>query len=49
MFGTIINGKYEIRQLISESHQYEVYLAGEIETGSQVAIKIMREELAMST
>lgn len=46
MIGTVINGKYEIRQSLSESHQFEVFTALETETGSTVVLKVMREELA---
>ncbi len=46
MIGTVINGKYEIRQALSESHQFEVFSALEVETGTTVVLKLMREELA---
>lgn len=46
MIGKTVNGKYEIRHSLAESHMYEVYAALEIETGMPVAIKLLREEMA---
>ncbi|HNW33820.1 MAG TPA: protein kinase [Candidatus Ozemobacteraceae bacterium] len=46
MIGKIINGKYEIRQALAESHMYEVYAALEAETGMTVAVKLLRGEMA---
>ncbi len=45
MIGTLINGKYELLQTLSESHQFEVFTALERETGATVAVKLLREEL----
>ncbi|HNV72523.1 MAG TPA: protein kinase, partial [Candidatus Ozemobacteraceae bacterium] len=49
MIGTVINGKYEIRQSLSESHQFEVFSALEVETGTTVVLKLMLAELAERT
>lgn len=48
MIGTTLNGKYKLVSMIAESHLYEVFQAIEIETGSTVIIKVMREEIAAS-
>lgn len=45
MIGTIINGRYELLQTLSESHQFEVFTALERETGATVVVKLLREEL----
>lgn len=44
MLGSIINNKYEIKQLLVESGQYDIYTATEAETGSTVVLKMLREE-----
>lgn len=48
MIGKTINGKYEIRQSLAESHMYEVYAALEAETGMPVAVKMLRGEMAVN-
>lgn len=48
MIGTTLNGKYKLTSMLAESHLYEVFQATEIETGSPVIIKVMREEIAAS-
>jgi len=44
MVGKILSGKYEIKQLFSESHLYEIFSAVETETSTPVIIKILRHE-----
>ena len=48
MIGTTLNEKYKLGSMLAESHLYEVYQAVEIETGSAVVVKMMREEIAAS-
>lgn len=48
MIGEIINDKYKLEESISESHTYEVFSALEIETGVNVAIKILKEEMCVN-
>ncbi|PKL44988.1 MAG: hypothetical protein CVV41_02560 [Candidatus Riflebacteria bacterium HGW-Riflebacteria-1] len=46
MVGEIINGKYRVDAAFSESHMYEILAATELETGTTVVIKILKEEMA---
>lgn len=46
MIGVILNSKYQLQKLIAESTGYDVYLAVEGETGTEVVVKIMGEEQA---
>lgn len=49
MIGEILNDKYKIEEAISESHMYEVYSALEIETGVEVAVKVLKEEMIVNS
>ncbi|MBF0543876.1 MAG: protein kinase [Candidatus Riflebacteria bacterium] len=46
MIGKKIKDKYEIKGVIAESHTYEIFSAIELETGTPVVLKMMREEMA---
>ena len=49
MIGEIINEKYKIESLYSESHMYEIFTAIEAATGQTVILKLMKEEMAVNT
>lgn len=49
MIGEIINDKYKIESVFSESHMYEIFTAIEAATGQTVVLKLMKEEMAVST
>ena len=49
MIGEIINDKYKIESVFTESHMYELFTAIELSTGSTVVLKLMKEEMAVST
>lgn len=49
MIGELINDKYKIESLFSESHMYEIFTAIEAATGQTVVLKLMKEEMAVST
>ena len=46
MIGEVINGKYRVEAAFSESHMYEIFTATELETGTTVVMKILKEEMA---
>ena len=48
MIGEIINEKYKIESVFSESHMYEIFTAIESSTGQTVVLKLMKEEMAVS-
>ncbi len=48
MIGEIINEKYKIESVFSESHMYEVFTAIEAATGHTVVLKLMKEEMAIN-
>ena len=48
MIGEIINEKYKIESVFSESHMYEVFTAIEAATGHTVVLKLMKEEMAVN-
>ena len=48
MIGEIINEKYKIESVFSESHIYEVFTAIEAATGHTVILKLMKEEMAIN-
>lgn len=49
MIGEVINGKYRVEAAFSESHMYEIFTATELETGTTVVMKILKEEMACNT
>lgn len=49
MIGELINDKYKIESVFSESHMYEIFTAIEAATGQTVVLKLMKEEMAVST
>ena len=49
MIGEIINEKYKIESVFSESHMYEIFTAIESSTGQTVVLKLMKEEMAVNT
>lgn len=48
MIGEIINEKYKIESVFSESHMYEIFTAIEAATGQTVVLKLMKEEMAVN-
>ncbi len=48
MIGEIINDKYKIESVFSESYMYEIFTAIEAATGQTVVLKLMKEEMAVS-
>ena len=48
MIGEIINDKYKIESVFSESHMYEIFTAIEAATGQTVVLKLMKEEMAVN-
>ena len=48
MIGEIINDKYKIESVFSESHMYEIFTAIEAATGQTVVLKLMKEEMAIN-
>lgn len=46
MIGIILNNKYQLQKLVAESTGFEIYLAVEAETGTEVVVKIMSEDIA---
>lgn len=46
MIGEVINGKYRVEAAFSESHMYEIFTATELDTGTTVVIKVLKEEMA---
>ncbi|MBP5470884.1 MAG: protein kinase, partial [Candidatus Riflebacteria bacterium] len=48
MIGEIINEKYKIESVFSESHMYEIFTAVEAATGHTVVLKLMKEEMAIN-
>ncbi len=49
MIGEIINEKYKIESVFSESYMYEIFTAIEAATGQTVVLKLMKEEMAVNT
>lgn len=49
MIGEIINDKYKIESVFSESYMYEIFTAIEAATGQTVVLKLMKEEMAVNT
>ena len=48
MIGEIINDKYKIESVFSESYMYEIFTAIEAATGQTVVLKLMKEEMAVN-
>ncbi|MBF0410891.1 MAG: protein kinase [Candidatus Riflebacteria bacterium] len=48
MIGTRIGNKYEIKSFIADSHLFDVYSAVELETGTVVALKLMKSDVAQN-
>jgi len=48
MIGTIINGRYKVKEIIGEGGMANVYLATDLILDRDVAVKIMRENLSNS-
>ncbi|MFZ2960364.1 MAG: protein kinase [Candidatus Ozemobacteraceae bacterium] len=46
MIGTILQEKYAVKALLAESHLYEIFAAVEVETDTDVVIKLMKEDVA---
>lgn len=49
MIGELINDKYQIESVFSESYMYEIFTAKEAATGQTVVLKLMKEEMAVNT
>ncbi|MGM0598184.1 MAG: serine/threonine protein kinase [Candidatus Rifleibacteriota bacterium] len=48
MIGEIISERYKITAPVSESHMYEIFKALEVATGTEVIVKILKEEMAIN-
>lgn len=48
MIGEILSERYKITAPVSESHMYEVFKALEVATGTEVIVKILKEEMAVN-